>query len=390
MSDVPIFDPRSPEFIGDPFPAYAALRAHDPVHWYEPLRAWVVSRHDHCRMVLRDARVFAADPSRARPDEQAPPGVQGLDPPDNAALRLAIGQTLHTVADAEAELTEHARELLATAERFDAIEAFARPLVLRAVSRVLGVPEPERAAFVPHLLDVERLMDAGLFPEVVAATAPSREYLGRLVAGWAAEPVAGSPLARFKERCAEENVSEAAFASTVRFMALSTAGSVGAALGNALLALLRRADTIATALEPLEPLERGGAAMDRATDELLRFDGPVQAVTRFCVEDVHLGGRRLTRGQEVIALVASANRDPAAFEGPDELRLDRSPNPHLALGRGPHVCLGGALTRLVFRAAFTALLGVRPKLALADEPERMPVATLRSLRRLPVADGPHA
>ncbi|WP_344940182.1 cytochrome P450 [Actinomadura miaoliensis] len=358
------------------------------MHWFAPLRAWVVTRYEDCRFVLRDTGLFAADPSRVRPDEPAPPGVQGMDPPESQAFRGAIGQALRGVEEAGAEpaLTDRAAELLVArgSDAFDAIEDFVRPLVLRAVHLVLGVPEPDRATFVPHLVEVERLMDAGLRPEVVAGTASSREYIGRLVAGWCAAPAEGSPLEFFKRWCGEAGVSEAAFQSTVRFMALSTCGSVAAAVGNALLALLRGRDGLAV----LAPLDRAG--LDRAADELLRFDGPVQAVTRICAADLTLGDRRVSRGEEVIALVAAANRDPEVFERPDEIRLDRTPNPHLALGRGAHVCLGAALTRLVFRAAFTALVAVRPKLTLAGEPERVPVATLRSLVRLPVADGPRA
>lgn len=358
------------------------------MHWFAPLRAWMVTRYADCRFVLRDSGLFAADPSRVRPDEPAPPGVQGMDPPRSQAFRGAIGQALRGVESAEAEtaLTDRAAELLAArgGEPFDAIEDFIRPLVLRAVHLALGVPEPDPATFAPHLVALERLMDAGLRPEAVADTAPSREYVGRLVADWCAAPAEGSPLQSFARWCGEAGVSEADFQSTVRFMALSTSGSVAAAVGNALLALLRGPDGPAV----LAPLDRAG--LDRAADELLRYDGPVQAVTRIAAADLTLGGRQVARGQEVIALVAAANRDPEAFERPDEIVLDRAPNPHLALGRGAHVCLGAALTRLVFRAAFTALLAVRPKLTLAGEPERVPVATLRSLRRLPVADGPRA
>ncbi|MFC7728738.1 cytochrome P450 [Actinomadura keratinilytica] len=298
------------------------------MHWFAPLRAWMVTRYADCRFVLRDSGLFAADPSRVRPDEPAPPGVQGMDPPRSQAFRGAIGQALRGVESAEAEtaLTDRAAELLAArgGEPFDAIEDFIRPLVLRAVHLALGVPEPDPATFAPHLVALERLMDAGLRPEAVADTAPSREYVGRLVADWCAAPAEGSPLQSFARWCGEAGVSEADFQSTVRFMALSTSGSVAAAVGNALLALLRGPDGPAV----LAPLDRAG--LDRAADELLRYDGPVQAVTRIAAADLTLGGRQVARGQEVIALVAAANRDPEAFERPDEIVLDRAPNPHLA------------------------------------------------------------
>lgn len=381
MRAAPLFDPLSPDFVDDPYTTYANLRTRDPVHWYAPLRAWVLSRYRDCRYVLGNPGRFASDTSRARPGEPAPPGVQGLDPPEGRELRAVIADALRMAEDADAEtvLADRAARALATAGPgpFDALEHLVRPLVLAAAGR-LGATGLDQRTFFPHVAAAERLMDAGLRPELAEEAAPSRAYLGGLVAGWCASPPPGSPIAHLKRRFTELGATREDLEHSVRFLVLSTCGSTGAAVGNALSVLLRHPSGLAA----LEPLDRPGR--DRAAAELLRFAGPVQAVVRACTEDVTLGGRRLARGDDVILLIGAANRDPEAFERPDELRLHRDPNPHLALGRGPHVCLGTSSAYTMFRAAFTALLGTRPRLTAAGEPGRTGGATFRSLTRLPV------
>ena len=99
-----------------------------------------------------------------------------------------------------------------------------------------------------------------------------------------------------------------------------------------------------------------GASIETAVEELIRFAGPVQAVSRACTRPVELGGQQLSEGDVVIALIAAANRDPEVFELPNELLLDRHPNPHIGFGLGAHACLGLNLARIEARAVLDAIL----------------------------------
>jgi cytochrome P450 len=109
------------------------------------------------------------------------------------------------------------------------------------------------------------------------------------------------------------------------------------------------------------------ARMERAVEELARFNGPVQSTKpRYVAHDTTFFGAALHRGDLVMALVAAANADPAAFDHPEQLRLDRFPNPHLAFSSGIHFCLGQQLARVETQVALGRLYARFPDLRLPD------------------------
>jgi hypothetical protein len=130
--------------------------------------------------------------------------------------------------------------------------------------------------------------------------------------------------------------------------------------------------------------------MADAVEEMLRYDGPTQAMTRIALEDVAFAGaggelRLVRRGQRIFALLNAANRDPEMFAEPERFRVARTENRHLSFGYGPHFCLGAPLARLEAEIGVAALLRRRPTLALADEPlEWSDSFVLRGVKALPV------
>ena len=153
-------------------------------------------------------------------------------------------------------------------------------------------------------------------------------------------------------------------------------------IGNAVLVLLEHPEQRAQ-------LEREPQLVGAAIEELLRFDGPVErALNRWASEEVELGGRTIRRGEGVILILGSADRDPERFADPDEFDFACADNKHVAFGRGSHYCLGAPLARLEAEVALTTLLRRLPGLRLAvraDELTRRPVPLFRSLVSLPVA-----
>src|SRR5207247_5491880 len=113
-----------------------------------------------------------------------------------------------------------------------------------------------------------------------------------------------------------------------------------------------------------------------------------QIVARTVATEVELDGRRLRPGDSVVTLLGAANRDPETFTDPEMVDVDRSPNPHLAFGNGPHFCLGAQLSRLEARVAIPALVRRFPRMRLAcDTADWRPTAVLRGLNALPVRLG---
>ncbi|MEU5217477.1 cytochrome P450 [Streptomyces sp. NPDC020807] len=103
-------------------------------------------------------------------------------------------------------------------------------------------------------------------------------------------------------------------------------------------------------------LQNGEVSMDSAVDELLRWTSVGLHTLRTASRDIELGGRHIRRGDRVAVWVWSANRDPEAFDRPEEILLDRSPNKHLALGLGAHYCIGAPLAKAELSALYTAAL----------------------------------
>jgi cytochrome P450 len=151
-------------------------------------------------------------------------------------------------------------------------------------------------------------------------------------------------------------------------------------VGNALLTLFRYPDELAR-------LRDGAVDLDAATDELLRFDAPVHTVRRKAIADLEVDGHHIEAGQKVLCLIMAANHDPAVFDDPDGLQLDREDNYHVAFGSGVHTCLGGLLARAETRVAVGRLVERYPKMKLAvpeDEIRRSGSLVIRGVERLPL------
>ena len=141
--------------------------------------------------------------------------------------------------------------------------------------------------------------------------------------------------------------------------------------------------------EQMERLRDDPGLIRPAVEELLRYDPPVQLATeRYAREDVTIGGVTIPRGEMVLAVLGSANRDERQFDRPDDLDIAREPNRHVAFGQGVHYCLGAPLARLEGQIAINTLLRRMPDLRLAVPRQalrRRPGMGLHGLEALPVA-----
>jgi cytochrome P450 len=130
-------------------------------------------------------------------------------------------------------------------------------------------------------------------------------------------------------------------------------------IANSTLALLEHPEQLAA-------LKADPSLIPTAIEELLRYDGPIKTIIRYVTSDVEIGGQTIKAGERVYLLNAAANRDPAVFADPDSLDIRRSPNPHIAFGRGIHACIGAQLARLEMRIAVEKIIQRLPNLRLAE------------------------
>jgi cytochrome P450 len=151
-------------------------------------------------------------------------------------------------------------------------------------------------------------------------------------------------------------------------------------IGNGLLALLRHPDQ-------LQRLRDDPALLPQAIEEMLRYDGSVQFVTRIARDDVSMRGKTTRAGQFVHLVLGAANRDPEHFPDPDRFDVTRATDKQLTFGNGIHVCLGIALARLEGRVAFRTLLRRFPPCVSTPRPWNTGLTNLRGLKALPWRSG---
>jgi cytochrome P450 len=377
------FNPLSPEVVADPYPTYRRLREHDPVYRHEQLQSWVLTRFAECQDVLRDSARFTADFRKV--GVPTPPtllSLQTIDPPEQTPLRHLGLDTMRAqdLSTLEGVLTDRARVLLtelAERDEFDFVADFTDRFTLEAITTLAGVPAPavdEEFHRLNKALD--HSMDAGFDPAAEEPGIKARAHFNALVESWLDDPPAGGVIAYLAAHESEGGVPREVLVNSVRAFFHAGFEVPSRFLGNAMAALLRHPAAYAQL--------RTGAPVEPAVEELVRFAGPVHALSRACTEDSKVDGRLIRRGDVVIALIGAADRDPAQFADPDTILVDRDPNPHLGFGRGTHSCLGAMVGRAETRAVLRALVHDLPALRPTGDPQPRPNATLRGLYHLPV------
>ena len=389
----------TPEGRADPYPRYASLRAHAPVH-HSPFGFWVATRFDDCQHVLRDSRVGknfsksfgALGLSEAQLAEQAAfrydhSSMLFADPPDHTRLRSLVTRafTPRTVEALRPHVVSLVDDLIDGfgGEEVDVMSALAFPLPVTVIGEMLGVPQEDRAQFQPLVRAISAVLELALTPEALAAATAARatmeDYFHALVAERRANPRPDllSQLIEAEDR--GDQLTETELVSTAILLFAAGFETTTNLIGNALLALLRQPDQ-------LQRLRQDRTLLRPGVEELLRYDSPVQVNGRAVYQDIEVGGHHVEAGTTVLLLVGAANRDPQRFADPDVLDVGRSEGPSLSFGSGIHHCLGAALARLEGVVVLDRLLERFGTIELLDDqPRRRDSLTLRGLLELPLA-----
>lgn len=396
-----VLNPLADRTRDDPYSLYAALRRHDPVHRSVAARGWFLLRHADCLRLLRDERFSADDRhlaiyARRRawaiadglvdPSEPDEPVMLRRDPPDHTRLRRLVSKAFTPRAIARLRprieaLTGEMLGRLAGGGTVDLIEALAVPLPITVIAEMLGIPAEDRATFKRWSDHLVGFLDplAAPAPAVLRRTVDEfRTYMDALAAERRRAPADDLLTALVQAEDAGDRLSAQELHGTLALLLAAGNETTTNLIGNGTLALLRHP-------EQRERLRTEPGIAERAVDELLRWDSPVQLTMRIPLEDAELDGHRLRRGQAVIAVLGSANRDPAVFAEPDRLDLGRAGGDHLAFGYGIHFCLGAQLARLEGEVVLGELVRRFPDMRLATDRVRWRRLTfLRGLERLPV------
>jgi cytochrome P450 len=398
----PLFNPLSPDFIRDPYPSYVRLRTSDPMH-HTPFGSFVASRHAEASLVLRDKR-FGKDfvertIRRYGPKIMEEPVFRSMshwmlqqDPPDHTRLRGLVVKafTARRVEDMRPRIQQIVDETInavAGQGHMDLIEDFAFRLPVTIICDMLGIPEEHREVFYRSSRDGGRLLDpVPMTPAEIeqgnTGNTMAQMYFQQLFELRRRSP--GDDLTTQLVQAEEDGKKLSNEELTANIILLFGAGHETTVnlIGNGLLALYRNPDQLAL-------LKANPGLITNAIEEFLRYDSSVQATGRVALEDIDdLGGKKIPKGENVLCLLGSANRDPAVFpDRPDQLDITRPNVRPLSFGGGIHFCLGAQLARIEAEIAIATLLRRLPGLQLdnAENPEWRPTFVLRGLKALPAS-----
>lgn len=399
------FDPLDESFREDPYSHYRHFRRNDPVHRGAapiPSRPDCVYlfRYRDVRRVLEDpdfGRGGARDevpegPSRSGPTRHLAGIVRRMllftDPPAHTRLRALMSEAvdpelLHGIAGEVPGIVDGLLDELEAGDGPDAMADLAVPLPVLVMARLLGLPAGDLPRFKAWSRDIVSFADVrreeGVPERAARATRELADHLGEVLARRREDPGDDLLSQLVTARLDGEGLTDGELLANAVLLVCAGHETTVNLIGNGLHALLRHP-------EQLRRVRGSGRLDDRAVDELLRFDCPVQMTFRVARSDVEIGGVPVAAGETVAAVLGAANRDPGAFTGPDRLDVRRSSRPHLAFGGGPHHCLGSHLAKLEARIALGRLLRRFPDASLPDgwEPSWSDTVLFRGLRSLPV------
>lgn len=368
-----------PAFVADPYPFFADERARHEVAWSESAGMWLAFSHAAVSAVQRDRRLGRLWQDKEPTDYLEPFNLlhrnqmMENEPPVHTRLRRPVAAAFKRghVERLRPRVHEIATALLDEVDPsgFDLMAAYAEPLPVLVICELLGFPHSE----VDHLRQwsqaIVRMYERSPSQQVVDEAVAASVNFADLVREFIKAPTPDSLIADLVD--AGELSPDELVASVVLLLNAGHEASVNV-FGNGMVAALHRGLSPATGSEPL------------AVEEMLRFDSAAQMFLRTATEPVEVGGVTVETGQQIAVLLGSANRDAAAFESPDEMRLDRDPNPHVAFGVGVHFCIGAPLARMELAESLATLFGRFSRLELAGAPISRGTFVLRGHHEVPV------
>ena len=382
MPSVPTtsIDLTSPDVVANPYPFFAQERAAHAVAWHEQSGSWLAFDHASVSAVQRDRRMQRLWRDREPADYLEPFNLlhrnqmMENEPPEHTRLRRPVAQAFGRghIERLRPRVGELARQLLGEVDPagFDVVGDFAEPLPVLVIAELLGVPVTHADDLRAWSQVIVKMYEVDPSPTVVDAAVSAATDFAGLIRELIRERRSSPRDDLLSDLVTTELSEDEMVASAVLLLNAGHEASVNV-FGNGLTAMLQRG---------LRP----GPDVAACVEEMLRFDSALQLFERTAAEPVEVGGVTVAAGERIAVLLGSANRDPAVFDAPEEFRVDRDPNNHVAFGVGVHFCLGAPLARMELVESLGALFATHPNLALTGEPVSRGTFVLRGFRRVPV------
>lgn len=394
--------------VSPPYAEFARLREAAPVAWNERNDGhrgfWAVTRLSDIVTVSRNTSVFSSREGAISLDDfdddqsDARRTLLEMDPPQHSAMRKVTSRefTPRSIFAFEAFVRETAGrlidEVLETGE-VDLVPTLTKQLPILTLCRLLGVPSNRREemiawsdaligsddpAYIDPLVEAVPLEERRMLPFGHPCSLEAFD-LGRFLrAARSAEPLDDVVTALALGEVDGKPLNDQEFCNYFLMLVVAGNETTRHTLTHAVAALAGSPQQWSRFLE-------GDVDANVAADEVLRWATAVHFVRRVATEDVELNGAHIKAGDKVAMYYVSGNRDEAHFDDPEAFLIDRSPNDHVAFGRGgPHFCLGAHLARLQVRVFLEELaLRVRSVEAVGA-PNRLRSNHINGIKSLPV------
>tara|TARA_B100000676_G_scaffold294778_1_gene333132 strand:+ start:10201 stop:11346 length:1146 start_codon:yes stop_codon:yes gene_type:complete len=342
------------ERLIDPYPDYKNWRENNPIWWAEDVNAWVVSRYKDVHIVLKNPKLFSSAAMGERDHEISLPLLTD-DPPRHTKLRAIMNKafTSRAMKLMENEVRNMSNDLLDKldiSKPVDIAHEFTIPLPISVISQLMGIPFERKDDFkrwsdaltgTGSETEIEKRM-----PEIINM----RNYFLSLIPLRKESPGDDLISKVVNAEVDGETLDENTIAGFNMLLLIAGNETTTNLLSNML-------NHISYNPNIWEELRQNKDLVDAAIEETLRFDSPVHWVSRRATKDTELSGQIIKKGENVFAIMGSANRDSSHYENPDEFRLDRKQNKdHHTFGHGIHFCMGAPLARLEGKYALEGLL----------------------------------
>ena len=381
-------------FHENPFTSYERLREQAPV-CRQSDGSVIVSRYTDLDMIYRDTTRFISDKKAVFGPkfgvdsplyEHHTNSLVFNDPPLHTRVRNVMVGAMNPRALARMEpglvsLVDSLLDEMADKTEVDLIESFAGAIPIEVIGNLLGIPRDKRGPLRDWSLAILGALEPKLSDEQLArgntAVSDFKLYLREIIQDRAANP--GDPETDVLTRLMQtegDALSEIELYQNCIFILNAGHETTTNLIGNALALLEKHQDKRAELLERPELIVT-------AVDEFLRLESPNQFGNRLTTEEIHLHGETIAAGTDIHLCIGAANRDPRQFDHPDEMRLDRRPNKHLAFAGGAHTCVGLTLARLEGRISVGRFLTRYPNYQLTNGAELAGRIRFRGYARLP-------
>ena len=395
-------DFSDPLVQANPYPHYAHLRHEAPVCWNG--RTWLVSRYDDIVTLLNDPRMssarteqtFAVLPPKTQQELTPLRTILGSrmllsDPPKHTRLKAIVNKafTPRMIENRRARIEQICHGFIDAVidnGTMDVMADVATKLPGWAITDILGVPYADQPRFTRWARDQVLIYDragttkdrVGIMHQGQKSMLEMKEYLAVIIEQRRREPQDDLITELVQAEADGDRLSPDELFGMCVALLVGGNNSTAHLIGNAILTFIRHPDALAQLLAQPDLIAP-------ATEEVMRYDSPVQATSRVVKERMDFQGETFEAGQGVVVLFGSGNRDESQFTNPTEFEMTRRPNRHLTFAHGPHYCLGVSIARTVAQVGILTLLQRCRNLKLVhDEIEWLPGFAFRGPHRLPV------